>query len=227
MYCIYRLNNLYLNVAKIGVISADVINSSQFEDSSLIQAVNQLQTLEQVFYQENDLLVSRGDSVQLMQRCWQKSFQSAIFLKAYFKRSTLPLKKSTKSASMDIRISLSVGRVKDIPENIGSTFETPFVISGRSLDVMKEKKQSFIITTELENINKELELECAFLQQIIDGWSVAQAEVIYYLVQDCKQKEIAEILKLTQPSVSNRIQLANWPLIQKMNERFLELMDAL
>lgn len=210
---------------KIGVISSDIIKSSQFDDAALRDAMHALNKRETPNFQVEEMLISRGDSLQFMQLNWEQTFMYSIYLKAYFKRQELQLKKGSKTASPDLRIALSVGTVNAIPDNIGNTLEEPFVISGRALDAMKTKKQSIIIATNREELNKELELECAFLQQIIDGWSVAQAEVIYYLVQEYKQKEIAEILELTQPSVSNRIQLANWGLIRKMNDRFLELMN--
>ncbi len=173
------------------------------------------------------MLSSRGDSFQVMLLDWQDAFLKTIYLKSYFKKKTARLKHNTTRKAIDVRISLSVGYVGSIPLDIGKAMDEPFVLSGRALDQMKSKDQSFIITTNNDAINKELALNCAFLQHILDGWTVAQAEVIYYLVQGYKQVEIAEKLELSQPSVSNRIQLSNWVLIEKMNNRFVELMDSL
>ncbi len=173
------------------------------------------------------VLSSRGDSFQLMTTDVQKSFYKAIFLKSYFKRKQIGLKSEKGQEAIDIRISLAVGLSKTIPEDIGKSMEEPFVLSGRALDQMKKKKQTFIITTSHEEYNKELELSCAFLDNIFDSWTLAQAEVIYYLVQGFKQTEIASQLNLSQPSVSSRIQLARWSLIEKMNDRFLEIIEKL
>jgi hypothetical protein len=216
-------------VKKIAVISADIINSSKFEESAFIDTMHILEEPagNYLVNRGEPVLSSRGDSFQLMTTDVQNSFFKAIFLKSYFKRKQIGLKSDQGQEAIDIRISLAVGLSKTIPENIGKSMEEPFVLSGRALDQMKKKKQTFIITTSHEEYNKELELSCAFLDNIFDGWTLAQAEVIYYLVQGFKQTEIASQLSLSQPSVSSRIQLARWSLIEKMNIRFLEIIEKL
>ena len=169
---------------KIAVISADIINSSKFEEDAFIDTMHLLEEPagNYLVNRGEPVLSSRGDSFQLMTADIQKSFLKAIFLKSYFKRKQLGLKNEKGKEAIDIRISLAVGLSKTIPENIGKSMEEPFVLSGRALDQMKKKKQTFIITTSCEAYNKELELSCAFLDNIFDGWTLAQAEVIYYLV---------------------------------------------
>lgn len=214
---------------KIAVISADLVNSSKYEELGLVSSINTLEEPEGQYLSlsPKNILTSRGDSFQIMMEDWENAFLKTIFLKAYFKKQTLQLKGQSQKKNLDVRISLAVGLVDKIPEDIGKTMEEPFVISGRALDKMKEKAQSIIINTNNQDFNRELELECAMLQYILDGWTIAQAEVIYYLVQGLKQTEIAEKLGLTQPSVSNRIQLANWTLIEKMNKRYKEIMSKI
>lgn len=214
---------------KIAVISADLVNSSKYEELGLVSSINTLEEPEGQYLSlsPKNILASRGDSFQIMMEDWENAFMKTIFLKAYFKKQTLQLKGQSQKKNLDVRISLAVGLVNEIPEDIGKTMEEPFVISGRALDKMKEKAQSIIINTTNSDFNSELELECAMLQYILDGWTIAQAEVIYYLVQGLKQTEIAEKLGLTQPSVSNRIQLSNWTLIEKMNKRYKEIMSKI
>ena len=214
---------------KIVVISADVINSSKFEEHSFQSTINVLEEPSGNYLVKSGepILSSRGDSFQLMTKDVQHSFYKAIYLKAYFKKQKVESKNEKNKRQIDVRISLAVGKVKEIPKDIGKSMEEPFVLSGRALDQMKKKKQTFIITTENEEYNRELELACSFLDHIFSQWTLAQAEVIYYLVQGYKQTEIAELLKLSQPSVSNRIQLAQWNLIEKMNDRYLDILEKL
>ena len=214
---------------KIAVISADLVNSSKYEELELVSSINTLEEPEGQYLSlsPKDILTSRGDSFQVMMEDWENAFMKSIFLKAHFKKQTLNLKGQLQKKNLDVRISLAVGSVNKVPDDIGKTMEEPFVISGRALDKMKLKTQSIIISTPNNDFNNELEMECALLQHILDGWTVAQAEVIYYLVQGLKQTEIAEKLGLTQPSVSNRIQLSNWTLIEKMNKRYKEIMNKI
>ena len=214
---------------KIAVISADIINSSKYEEPGLASAMNTLEEPAMNYLSKfgDNVLTSRGDSFQIMIEDWRNSFMKAIYLKSYFKMQSIRLKQGPQKKNMDVRISLSVGTVTQKPQNIGKTMGEPFVLSGRALDKMKQKDQSFIISTNNEEYNKELELLCAFLQYILDGWTVAQAEVIYYLVQGMKQMEIAKKLNLSQPSISKRIQLSNWGLIEKMNQRYIEIMNII
>lgn len=214
---------------KIAVISADIINSSRYEEHAFLDTMHVLEepSGNYLVNRGEPVLSSRGDSFQLMTTDVQNAFLKAIYLKSYFKKQQINLKDKKGNGAVDIRISLAVGVSRTIPENIGKSMEEPFVLSGRALDQMKAKKQTFIITTTHEAYNKELELSCAFLDNIFEGWTLAQAEVIYYLVQGLKQTEIAGLLGLSQPSVSNRIQLARWNLIDKMNSRFLEIIEKL
>lgn len=214
---------------KLAVISADVINSSKFEEKAFLDTI---QVLEEppgnyLVRRGESMLTSRGDSFQVMIEDVSNAFLKAIYLKSYFKKKEIGLKNGSSQRALDVRISLAVGYVTAIPENIGKSFEEPFILSGRALDKMKVKKQTLIITTNNEEYNNELELACLFLDDILGRWTMAQAEVIYYLVQGYKQTEIAEKLNLTQPSVSNRIQLARWNLIEKMNDRFMAIVDKL
>ncbi|MCW0484930.1 hypothetical protein [Gaoshiqia sediminis] len=214
---------------KLAVISADVIDSSKFEENAFLGT---LQFLEEpsnnyLVNRGESILTSRGDSFQIMIQDVEKAFLKAIYLKSYFKKSEIVLKHQQIKRKLDLRISLAVGNAETIPDEIGKTLEEPFVLSGRALDQMKQKKQTFIITTTNAEYNKELDLSCSFLENILDGWTMAQAEVIYYLVQGFKQSEIAEKLNLTQPSVSNRIQLAHWGLIEKMDHRYKDIVSKL
>lgn len=214
---------------KIAVISADLVNSSKYEELGIVSSINTLEEPEGKYLSlsPKNILTSRGDSFQVMMEDWENAFMKTIFLKAYFKKQTLSLKGKSQKKNLDARMSLAVGVVDKIPADIGKTMEEPFVISGRALDKMKEKGQSIIIKTPNNDFNDELEVECALLQYILDGWTIAQAEVIYYLVQGLKQTEIADKLGLTQPSVSNRIQLSNWTLIEKMDKRYKEIMSKI
>lgn len=216
-------------VEKIAVISSDIINSSQFDEQAFLNTMHVLEEPAGTYLTNKGepVLSSRGDSFQLMTVDIQHSFMKAIYLKSFFKKQQIGLKDEKEKAPIDIRISLAVGLAKEIPDHIGKSMEEPFVLSGRALDQMKKKKQSFIISTSHEEYNKEFELICSFLDHLFNGWTLAQAEVIYYLVQGYKQKEIAGMLNLSQPSVSNRIQLANWNLIEKTNRRFLEIVEKI
>ncbi|WP_423127449.1 hypothetical protein [Gaoshiqia sp. Z1-71] len=214
---------------KLAVISADVINSSKFEEKSFLDTIQVLEEPSENYlvHRGEAMLTSRGDSFQVMIEDVNSAFLKAIYLKSYFKKKEIGLKIGNSQKALDARISLAVGQATAIPEKIGKSFEEPFVLSGRALDKMKAKKQTLIITTNNEEYNNELELACLFLDDILERWTIAQAEVIYYLVQGYKQTEIAQKLNLTQPSVSNRIQLARWSLIEKMNERFIAIIDKL
>lgn len=214
---------------KIAVISADIINSSKFEEHAFLDTINVLEEPagNYLVKQGEPILSSRGDSFQLMTKEVTGSFLKAIYLKSYFRKKQVELKNTSGKKMIDARISLGIGRAKNIPTNIGKSMEQPFVLSGRALDAMKKKQQTIIITTPNEEFNKEFELACSFLDNIFAGWTLAQAEVIYYLVQGFKQVEIADVLKLSQPSVSNRIQLARWNLIEKMNKRFIDIVEKL
>ncbi|MCB0475291.1 MAG: hypothetical protein KDC69_06420, partial [Flavobacteriaceae bacterium] len=69
-------------------------------------------------------------------------------------------------------------------------------------------------------INDEFDVHFNFLDSIASKWSRESAEVIYYLLKNFKEREIAETLNISQPAINYRKKAANWESIAALLKRY-------
>ena len=195
------------------VITGDIINSSSVEDRDAL-----LKRLKQEFSQfeknsSNSFSLYRGDAFQGICNALE-AFN--IYLKI---KSLLIFEKS------DVRIAIGIGPVEYMKKNLAESDGTAFRLSGRTLDSLKPANKKFMIKTVSDETNKELELSCSMLDVILSNWTVKSTEVIYYILEGKTQSEIAELLNISQSAVHQRLQTANWPVIELFMKRYEEIVN--
>ena len=84
-----------------------------------------------------------------------------------------------------------------------------------------------MISISNQSINEELEVYAWLLDAIIKKWSVKSSEVINYSLKGYKQIEIAQLSKISQPSVKGRLDAANWQAVHKLLIRFENIIKTL
>ncbi|MBK6264706.1 hypothetical protein JKA74_06630 [Marivirga sp. S37H4] len=197
------------------VITGDIINSSSIKNrDTLIKRLKQEFTqLEKV--KSNSFSLYRGDAFQGI--CQAKD---AFII--YMKIKALLVNKES-----DVRIAIGIGPIEHMKKNLAESDGTAFRLSGRTLDNLKPENKKFMIKTMSEEINKELELECSMLDALLSNWSVKSTEVIYHVLEDKTQLEIAELLGISQSAVQQRLKTANWPIIELFMKRYEEIVKQL
>jgi len=60
---------------------------------------------------------------------------------------------------------------------------------------------------------------------LIKSFSSVQANVLFYKLDGTPQNKIAEILNISQPSVSKTLKAANWKVIEKFLERYEQIIE--
>jgi predicted transcriptional regulator len=76
-----------------------------------------------------------------------------------------------------------------------------------------------------KELDKELETYCFMADALIKGFSSVQANVLFYKLDGIPQDKIAEILNISQPSVSKTLKAANWKVIEKFLERYEQIIE--
>ncbi len=123
----------------------------------------------------------------------------------------------------DARIAIGIGTVDFYDLNkIGQSDGEAFRMSGRRLDEMKRRRQELSIVTPWDELNDELEVECALLDVIVSKWTRDQAQSVFYALLGMNQVQISERLGRSQGGISQRLSKAGYPALVKMLARFDE-----
>ncbi len=219
---------------KSAVITADIIKSSSYDPESYEFIINKLKEEANLIKQAYapvyiEFEISRGDSFQLVLHDADKALQIAMRFKAAINKIVLSNKKSKSSSKIvDIRMSIGIGAIA-YESNIVSESNGPaFHYSGRGFDnLMKKNDIKTMIHTDNANVNDEFKTSLKFLDYLIDKWSIASAEVVYYLLQGLTETKIAERLGISQAAVNLRKKAAGWDEIQSLLQRYKQVIDAL
>lgn len=211
----------------VAVLTADLIDSSLY-DEKVLKLV--LDTLTSEFkdiknkYGDKSVNINiyRGDSFQGIIKDPAEALIVAMQIKAAINR--IHFKKTKKSKTYakiaDFKIAIGIGTQNIEREAIAESNGQAFQFSGRTLDEMKNENRKTRLKTELENINEEFNTSFFLLDTITDKWSTASAEVVYYLLRDLKEREVAEELGISQSAVNQRKKAAGWEAIATLLVRF-------
>lgn len=223
----------------IGVLTGDVIKSSRIENkgyliSSLRSTFKEIQKHQ---LDHNDKFeIFRGDSFQIKLSRPEKAIITAILLKSKLRGITNEKHQSPSRVGAgnrklpryvplhliwDARISIGIGSADYKNSRLGASSGEAFTYSGHGLDEMKKSGETLKITTPWKEVNNELNVSTRLVDAMIQKWSVTSSETIFLnLLKDSTQKELAEVLKKTQPAIHKRLMNANEMEIKLYIERF-------
>lgn len=211
----------------VAVLTADLINSTSYEKTFLKEVITVLKSEFNAISQEQDALftIFRGDSFQGIVKRPEDALQIALRLKAAVLKVQCPIQKKSNVAVADVRIAIGIGEAdyneKAITESNGEAFH----FSGHTLDVMKEENKKLSLKTGNKNTNDEFKVSLKFLDSLTDKWSIASAEVIYFLLKGMKEQQIADLLQRSQAAINLRKKAAGWEEIQLVLQRFNQVIS--
>lgn len=188
------------------VITGDIINFTKLSPAkrkSLIEGTERL--LKAWITEKNNAEIFRGDSYQVLFDNSVEAITRSVQLICWFKRHSDEVEK----VNLGTRISIGIGEVSYLGKNVLNSDGEAFHLSGRNFDTMKDEQFLSVHTNDIQK-NEGIEIILNFVNKYIGNWSVGQAEVIFMLLEERTQQEIAEELKLSQPSVNSRIKSAGW-----------------
>ncbi|GAD04449.1 hypothetical protein HQ45_07085 [Porphyromonas crevioricanis] len=203
-----------------GVITGDIVSSSSIQLEWREKLLLTMQEIAEDLKEVSDLQIEffRGDSFQLLVEQPEKTLLVAILFRAGLVSRTPQESKRR----WDARVSIGIGEVSFLSDNILVSDGEAFHFSGREMDDIKKKRLT--LRTRWEHINEELSVSTAFADDIISGWTQAQAEVIYLvLLHDITQKEIASRIDKSPQTISKLLGTAKENLIKKYLERYQKL----
>lgn len=199
---------------QIAVITGDVVKSAVLNETQKKFIQNGIEQ----FKHEGILLKPRfyrGDSFQLAAKP-----MVALLLALKFRMEV-----RRKNEAADLRTSIGIGEISSWNEDVLLADGPAFVLSGKNLDSLKKKDLNIIIVTGNKELDSELETYCYMADVLLKSFSSVQANVLFYKLDRIPQEKIAEILNISQPSVSKTLKAANWRVIEKFLERYEQIIE--
>jgi GGDEF domain-containing protein len=212
----------------IAVITGDLVNSSQYSaemmEDILLILKEEFKGISKQFSEKIYFSLHRGDSFQAVVEEPDKALSIALFIKAAVRRYADVAEASKSSlSSADIRISIGIGEATFQKDALSESNGEAFQFSGRALDAMKSEGLKMSLTTPNTEVNKEFKVHLKFLDAITNRWSLASAEVVYYLLNHHKEQEIANMLNRSQAAINQRKKVAGWEEIKLLLERYEQI----
>ncbi|CAN5135503.1 hypothetical protein BH23BAC2_BH23BAC2_07020 [soil metagenome] len=211
----------------IAVLTADLIDSSQYEEEVLNTVLDTL-TLEFELilkkYRKNNVRfnIYRGDSFQGIIKDPAEALLIALQIKAAINK--IHVKKTRKNRAYskvaDFKIAIGIGTQELDRAVISESNGQAFQFSGRTLDDMKNENRKTRLKTSFSEIDEEFNTSFFLLDTITDKWSTAAAEVVYHLLKGLKEREIAAALNITQSAVNQRKKASGWDAISTLLDRY-------
>lgn len=199
-----------------GIITADIIGSTSIDADArgeLPELINQL-TDELQKVSQIQVEIFRGDSFQVMVQDVEKTPLVAVLLRAGLRKSEL----RSKTKILDARMAIGIGKVSYINEKITLSDGEAFILSGREFDELGKRKLS--ILTPSEDVNAELRVETAFLDDVISHWTRQQSECIYNaLLTNAKQYQLASDDNTSRQNVGKKLSAAKERLVRMYLDR--------
>ncbi len=217
----------------VAVLTADLVDSSLYKEEILEKVLNSLKVeFETITLEYGDqnirFKIYRGDSFQGVVHQPEEALKIAIQIKAAINRIHLKETRKNKAYSKiaDFKIAIGIGMQELEREAIEESNGQAFQFSGRTLDEMKTENRKTRLKTIDENINQEFNTAFLLLDTITDKWSTASAEVVYYLLRGLKEREVAEILEISQSAVNQRKKAAGWEAVSGLLQRYHQVIKT-
>ncbi len=201
-----------------GVITADVVGSTQIkkeEQGELPKLINDLIREIEQSCSKLQVQITRGDSFQVLVEEAEKAPLVALLLRAGFRKSSL----QSGNKQLDVRMSVGIGEVSYLDEQVAQSNGEAFVLSGRGFDKLS-KLQRLNVQTSSEAINAELRVETAFVDDIVSNWTPLHSETMYQaLLTNASQGELAKKAETSQQNIGKRLDYAKEKLVRMYLER--------
>lgn len=123
----------------------------------------------------------------------------------------------------DLRLSIGIAPAELLKKHLRESGGTVFRIADAGLRNMK-RNQRLIISTTHEDLNHEFNVSCGFMDILIHDWSDEQAEALFMRLAGKNQMEISKELEISQPAVNRRLKAAHYEAIERMLDRYKQLM---
>jgi DNA-directed RNA polymerase specialized sigma24 family protein len=198
------------------VVTADIVNSTLVKAADF----NDLSDKIKAIYEKDKIEFYRGDSFQVLVNDAQKVFLQSIL-------SRLLAMQYSNKQKVDIRMSISLGKLNSNSGKIGSNMDDLFVRSGRAFDKFQNSTRRLYVVSGNESIDFTFEIMAEYMDSLLENITPRQAEVLYYMLKGMSQVEIARQLDKTTATINQHVKTARYTEIESLLKKFVILTQQL
>lgn len=202
------------------VITGDIVHSTDIPSTHKAHLLLALEEVKQDFQAICNLNfeIFRGDSFQFIVERPEWALCLAIAIRTKLKSQT-----PEGENAWDARISLGLGDVSYVGDNIVTSDGEAFHNSGRKFDSLGKTRLGFL--SPWPEMNAEMDLTTAFVDDIVSNLTIKQAAVVYLqIVSPTTQKELAVRLGTTPQNINYFWTKARGSLIEAYLVRYKTLL---
>jgi len=207
------------------VITGDLIDSTKYSVAALNHILdvmnNEFDCLKESLAAE--FRIFRGDSFQGVITTPSNALEASLLLKT----AVNMIPNETKQGLVDFRMAIGLGAIDLKRDSILESNGEAFQLSGKALDSMKGDYPRIVLKTTNADVNDEFKVHFSLFDSLTSKWSVASAEVVYYVLKGYKEREIAAKLGVNQSAINHRKKAANWDSIALLLQRYKKVVTTL
>ncbi|MBC7913918.1 MAG: winged helix-turn-helix transcriptional regulator [Pyrinomonadaceae bacterium] len=199
----------------VSILTGDIISSRTLSVETWLSV---LKNALAVIGEKKHWEIFRGDSFQL-QTLPEDAFIKAIYLKACVKTIK----------NLDVRIALGIGEVNFSSKKITESNGDAFVFSGAKLDELKKERITLAIQSAWPDFDYEMNVSIRLALIAMDSWSQISAEMVKLSIENAgiSQKDLAELAKKSQSTVSEALKRAHFSDITELNALYKKKVSGL
>jgi hypothetical protein len=204
----------------VSVITADIVNSTKLSKAELKKLMKNLAKV----LLRHQYEFFRGDSFQVL----VKSPAEGLLTLLQARTAVMKLSPGISIPVNDIRASIAIGPVKLPVKSLQTVSDEAFVLSGRAFDSMEKDRRLIITCSEKYPIaHSGLKVIAYFTDYLFQRLTIKQSAVVYELLMNSTQTEIAGKLRKSQATVHKHIQAAGWAEIKELLADYKKMADAI
>lgn len=211
----------------IAVLTADLVESTSYDEELLEKVLTTLkkefEVLDRLYPAEQpEFKIFRGDSFQGIISQPKNALRTVLQIRTavnqiHFKKKD---RNNPYPRLADFRTAIGIGTLEYEGATVSESNGQAFRFSGLTLDEMKSESQKTRIKTADEEVNNEFNTSFFLMDMLLEKWTTASAEVVYFLLQGMKEREIAEKLNISQSAVNQRKKASGWEAILGLLHRY-------
>ena len=191
------------------VLTADVNGFTKVQHGRRGELMQSVDELIQSWVDPEYARIFRGDSIQILFRDPKECLRRAVQLRCWLKTNLL-----SPDFMLDARLAIGIGKIDYYGDTVLDSDGQAFHLSGRAFDMLQPDEFIRIATAD-DILNELLNTICMWMDLQIQNWTRPQAEVIYMILENMTQQEMAYKLGIVQSAINNRLRLARWKNVEK------------